>query len=211
MKAVTLLSLLILSAWIPTAKANIIYEFDVSDTAWAVSYEGWGDFSDTQYQFEFVDNADLNALDGADLVGMAYIHNGLKTAFTASQIEIIGDINEFFGSANAVTTLYVGGYYDTEMLIKAMNEGINNTTLRIMQIGQGYSNFHLENSTEEFYDGFRDATRYTNAAWGYASAQTNYSTIGIVGNLVNVNEPATLAIFALGLMGLVSRRFKKQS
>jgi hypothetical protein len=43
------------------------------------------------------------------------------------------------------------------------------------------------------------------------SAQAKNATPVATTNLASVPEPSTLAIFALGIMGLASRRFKKQS
>ena len=46
-----------------------------------------------------------------------------------------------------------------------------------------------------------EVTAQENAAWGRAFKMES----------INVPEPSTLAIFALGMIGLASRRFKKQS
>lgn len=51
---------------------------------------------------------------------------------------------------------------------------------------------------------------YIEVAVGGLSMNTN-SFISIELNPTSVPEPSTLAIFALGMMGLASRRFKKQS
>jgi len=45
--------------------------------------------------------------------------------------------------------------------------------------------------------------------WGYESIAGKSIAAGVTS--VDVPEPSTLAIFALGLMGLVSRKFKKHS
>jgi hypothetical protein len=51
---------------------------------------------------------------------------------------------------------------------------------------------------------------FRNGSWGTDAADVNLST-WIVRNTTEVPEPSTLAIFALSLMGLASRKFKKQA
>ena len=64
------------------------------------------------------------------------------------------------------------------------------------------------------------ALRYAGAfdqiSWNSLSTENwNCFTVGIQGTsqdvFTDVPEPSTLAIFALGIMGLASRKFKKQS
>ena len=51
---------------------------------------------------------------------------------------------------------------------------------------------------------------WTGAARGNTPRDAFFDNI-VITNVTDVPEPTTLAIFALGLMGLASRRFKKQS
>jgi hypothetical protein len=52
---------------------------------------------------------------------------------------------------------------------------------------------------------------YTNLNYYQANSFTQWAGFILVKDEVNVPEPSTLAIFALGIMGLASRRFKKQA
>jgi hypothetical protein len=48
--------------------------------------------------------------------------------------------------------------------------------------------------------------------WNGAAVSMDESTnLGVPSTITDVPEPSTLAIFALGLIGLASHRFKKQS
>jgi len=58
-----------------------------------------------------------------------------------------------------------------------------------------------------------DFYKYDGTDWTALSGDPggNHTSIAFVGDSVDVPEPSTLAIFALGMIGLASRRFKKQS
>jgi len=47
--------------------------------------------------------------------------------------------------------------------------------------------------------------------WGTPASNIYIASVVEYNNSVDVPEPSTLAIFALGMMGLASRRFKKQA
>ncbi len=57
---------------------------------------------------------------------------------------------------------------------------------------------------------------FANHLWGAQNhihegiLQYGYNELSVYGSVTDVPEPSTIAIFALGLMGLASRRFKKQ-
>ena len=46
---------------------------------------------------------------------------------------------------------------------------------------------------------------------GYSGSDKDFVQIGFTYQIHDVPEPSTLAVFALGLMGLASRKFKKQA
>jgi len=55
-----------------------------------------------------------------------------------------------------------------------------------------------------------NATQWQNGGAGARISSQPELAFRINGNSTEVPEPSTLAIFALGIMGLASRRFKKQ-
>jgi hypothetical protein len=60
-------------------------------------------------------------------------------------------------------------------------------------------------------DGYTSSSAYMGAADGYDLFGTHSTIFALVRPVSQVPEPSTLAIFALGIMGLALRRFKKQS
>ena len=59
--------------------------------------------------------------------------------------------------------------------------------------------------------GWSDMNGFDKLVFRSASDYTAYDSVKVQYKSTNVPEPSTLAIFALGMIGLASRRFKKQS
>ena len=88
------------------------------------------------------------------------------------------------------------GYTDTAITITLDGGVFNNET--VINVGG------LSNSAGQF--GFYN---YSQQAVTYSGFEEDTCQSGCGGSTVDVPEPSTLAIFALGVIGLASRRFKK--
>ncbi|WP_299082314.1 PEP-CTERM sorting domain-containing protein [uncultured Paraglaciecola sp.] len=156
----------------------------------------------------------IKTVNGVTLTASSFSPDSLSTADADGLcISGGGEIASFCGSLNDLTLTfshavklisYEVGYLSTG------NSGAN------ILFTQGL-NFSLQsNFVDENTDNF---TNQFNVV-GNQSINVSASNLGGNGSLqfrqitiddsVNVPEPSTLAIFALGLMGLASRRFKKQ-
>jgi hypothetical protein len=105
-----------------------------------------------------------------------------------------------FGSTWGDDVSFIGGFHAGNMLTMLSSAG------ELFTFGQ--------QSTSFFY-GFRNALPFTTLSLvGVGSVSNGFLTPvldDVVISTTSVPEPSTLAIFALGMIGLASRRFKKQS
>jgi hypothetical protein len=99
-----------------------------------------------------------------------------------------------FGSDITALGFYFGAFYDNEVSMTFDNGQVFNLSAPTSQ----YSFFGLVSD-----DSFNSVTMNT------ANAFTAFDNVSF-GDAAEVPEPSTLAIFALGVLGLASRRFKKQ-
>jgi len=110
------------------------------------------------------------------------------------------DIAEFFGIPNEVVVNVVGNYFGGGSIALQV-------TLDQIADGSGvindFQSVSFDNSWVNLSSVTFSATAGTDDRW--------FALDNIVVNAASVPEPSTLAIFALGMMGLVSRRFKKKS
>lgn len=170
LKAFALLAVCSMS--MSSVNASVIYTFDVSDVSW-VSNGVTGDFSASNFYFEFTDGADLNALNNSDLLSMGFNASFGSASFSGSQIGK-SNINDLFGISGAVASLTVGGPGSAALWCS------NNCGGNGMQVGQG-GNVSLIH-----------AVSGTNArAHSFSVSHTYYSS--------SVPEPSTYLLLSLGI------------
>ena len=170
---------------INAANAGIIYDFDVSDTSWEDPVYKVGDFNNTVFYFDFLNSTNFSALTNTDLIGFGVIRNGVIQAATIASIHRIDDLLSF---NNNTLFLTVGNALDSAHIYGTYDDGG-------AQVGRfGNTNLYYERGLDY------------NVAHSYV-VSTAYS--GVL--RTQVPEPSTLTIFALGIIGLASRRFKKRS
>jgi hypothetical protein len=171
------------------AKAGLIYDFDVSDTSWANSVIG--DFTNASVFVEFDVNTDFNNLTLTDITSM-----GFNTVYgSVSSLNVFATttiLSSFFKKVNDDVYLTVG--------YTGIHEAITSQEpLSTLQFGQGgLANLYISNHGKQ-----------TMSANTFSIITKEFK--GVLRAVAPVPEPSTLAIFALGLTGLASRRFKKQS
>jgi hypothetical protein len=96
------------------------------------------------------------------------------------------------------------GYWGTGTSYKnIIDDGFGNIEYQLLGTGEPHGTIQFKGAFNE-------------VSWNSLSSENwNGFTVGIQGTseevFTSVPEPSTLAIFALGIMGLASRRFKKQS
>ena len=133
--------------------------------------------------------------------------------FDSSEQTMIGNSTDFFGfdSANIISLTYISGIFNLDSLLLGP---FSYQTIPEIDV-----------SITGFYSGggavavtYSDISTATTANLGWNNlVRVDFSAndMGAIDNLnlstssTSVPEPTTLAIFALGIMGLASRRFKK--
>ncbi|APE06508.1 hypothetical protein BM528_12635 [Alteromonas sp. RW2A1] len=188
------------------ANAGLIFRDDVSNSAYTNGSWSFGTIFTVGSDDVYVTS--LGAFD--------YLNDG----FTSGSIQV-GIFDELSGSLLSSTNVLssdnlVGSFrYSsiTELLLKS------GSTYRLVGVsGNDYYDI-------SYSDTFNSA--FTNISYGYCSSSTlticasnSESDYGMASfefnlessnNSTDVPEPSTLAIFALGLMGLASRKIKKQA
>ncbi|MDX2369087.1 MAG: choice-of-anchor L domain-containing protein [Colwellia sp.] len=183
---------------------------------------------DTQTNFGTPGDANLTALSGdptfdAAFLTFDFISDGGNVFF--NYVFASEEYNEFVNSnVNDVFAFFLDGV--NVALIPGTNTPVSIDTVNL-GINSGLFNDNDGGSFDIEYDGFTDV--FTASVLGL-SAGTHTISMGIADGgdgvwdstvfiqassftdnvTVTVPEPSTLAIFALGIMGLASRRFKKQ-
>lgn len=164
-----------------SVSASVIYTFDVSDVSWASSSHG--QTQNVQFWYEFNDNADLNALDNADLTGMGFVAE--YGSASTSSISVLGNIDDFFGLIAGVASLTVGG--------SGNNAIWDSWGANSMQVGQGDNTSITAQTSEGF-----------SRAHGRSVMHTYYAAS-------SVPEPSAIALLGLGLVGLGFVRRRRQA
>ncbi|GLX79477.1 hypothetical protein tinsulaeT_28170 [Thalassotalea insulae] len=160
--------------------------------------------------------------------------SGLELPLVAGQITVSTD-NTSYGSFNGISSLFPTdgvsevryGADDGDSIFFSFADAINVFGINISDFGTTEGSPVLtffdnsgntlqvlsgtQNTGLNFF-GFKSDTLFTQVQFKYTGANGDgiYFDEAYF-NSVNVPEPSTLAIFALGVIGLSSRRFKKQS
>jgi len=174
-----LITTVLLATTLSSARASIIYNFNVSDVSWAASTSG--DFSGTNIWFEFTDSADLNALNNSDLLNMGFATTVDHVSFSNSVIEVYDNLNDLFNISGSVASLTVGGAGSAAVYCSNYCDG------NLMQIAQGGGSVSLL---------FSAAAGLSGSAYNSAVSQTYYSSTAVV------PVPAAVWLFGSGLIGL---------
>mgnify|MGYP000594871014 CR=1 FL=1 len=168
-----------------------------------------------QYDYISVSNSALDLGDGF------FLSN--QTASTFGTFIIGSNYNSSWGNAvssgihglgfyNTISVIDKGGDIFDALSINAGSVYDNNTSIRI----EGFLSGVLTNT---FTTGNYNVFESSNVALNFVGIDSiKFSLVGgssaliddLVTSSVQVPEPSTLAIFALGMIGLASRRFKKQ-
>ena len=116
---------------------------------------------------------------------------------TDFQMQTFGAFETTFGFED-IDGFFWNYLYSNDLGTPGTFEGLNNRAWFAIGVSNddGYSMTNSNYIWQDLYLNNSQLVRYTNDPIGSRTA---------------VPEPSTLAIFALGLMGLASRRFKKQS
>jgi len=169
------------------ASAGIIYDFDVSDGSGLD--QGIGDFTGVSFHFIFEDDTDFASLNAGNITGMGFTHDGVERSMTQWTITGLDAIFRFNDGTLRAT---VGVTWLSTGSISASD---NNTSSMLLVVGMG--------TVLEYVDGVTKGKR------DEEGGRKDY--LGVRRAVESVPEPSTLAIFALGMIGLASRRAKKQA
>ncbi len=169
------------------SNASMIYTFDVSDTS--TSGFGGGNFIGVSYIIQFKDGVNYNNVQASDIYNFGFVSP--TNSGSTSDFYTTSTVHRLFSLVGGNVFLNVGKAIDDRSSL--LHATFNNMTL-------------LAGQEEHHGLYFRDEFGVHNTA--YESPTTVSMSFAGVG--VEVPEPSTLAILGLGIMGLVSRRFKKQ-
>jgi len=108
------------------------------------------------------------------------------------------------GNVNIFDVCSVQNYEGSTDLLSAR---VNNITFNVGDVVSWVGDF----TTSVAFASLNQGTYQTKSLYNFDTPQLqDYLTINI-GSVNEVPEPSTLAVFALGLMGLASRKLKKQA
>ncbi len=129
------------------------------------------------------------------------------------------DANRFGFFSNATFNIF--NMFNTGAVINDGNQFYERTNYNIARVYEVDNEARSYINTDRFYsntifflrtNGTRSINMYyRDVMGGNKYTRISFTASNIVTSNVEVPEPTTLAIFALGLMGLASRRYKKQS
>ena len=145
---------------------------------------------------EFENTTDFNDVQSSNILGFQY--------------NLIAGITEWYDVAD-FTYIGNGGDFSDVFALSGSNVVINYTNSHVGWIAALKNNLYAQlapgqNShiQTQYYDTEQSSPPYAQAL--YLETNVSYSS-----GTAQVPEPSTLAIFALGMIGLASRRFKRQS
>ncbi len=169
-----------------TALAGIIYDFDISSQ----NLNPAADFKNYTFVAEFSESTDFAAVTIGDILNFGYSYEGvdyLSSSFFSD------DPSKLFTILGGQLRLVVGAIANNKnyyVYVENLSNGAS------AQVGRsGNTNLYITG----------EHARYAHN-WNIFN-----SFAGVARTSIDVPEPSTFAIFALGMIGLASRRFKKKS
>jgi len=175
------------------ALAGLIYDFDVSNQ----TLKSYTDFSGYSLVIEFSNNTDFNDVQIENIERVGFSHEDVE--YSGSTFAHYSNVNNLFSlDLNGDLTLTLGGGHNNNGHL-TWREGDNMVQIaQSIAVNSGYYSLAIEKNGD-----YRNTQNpnFTNDFVGVAR------TAGIPA----IPEPSTLAIFAIGMLGLASRRFKKKS
>ena len=151
-------------------------------------------------------NADLNPEEDGNIYTNTLGASG-DMRFVMTWLEVIDYEEEFYNSFQAV--LFQDGSIRLNYLkLNGSGDNEGNDVIGLSQ-GDG-THFNYFTAADGDDDGIYPNGKSLLYTWDAVSENYNLS-VGPLTSVTDVPEPSTLAIFALGMIGLASRRFKKQS
>jgi hypothetical protein len=176
------------------ANAGLIHTFEFDDlSAWNnVSNFIVGD----SLTVTFDDNTDFNNVEWNDILSFQFnINAGSPGALHNADFNTNGNANDMFSFINNEVVLNFG-----VASVSGFADPVN---------GKGYTALFENNSIDISVEiGQTSTGSYVTAILEDTTSGSSYS---IISTPIQVPAPASLAIFALGMLGLASRRFKNQS
>jgi hypothetical protein len=194
-----ILSLVLLSFWGTSAQAGLIRiaENDGSVIFNSSTYlNGYGSFGDANFIASNLASYDALGTNVTIKVSMGAVVDYFKPASGYTLLQMLTSYNHHTWSASE-TGIFVTPSYYSRHLGGSLNFWPRDTALND---GRQYLSFWGSNNS--LPGGCCDLD--------YNSGQDSWGQAFTIDVITAVPEPSTLAIFALGIMGLASRRFKKK-
>jgi hypothetical protein len=179
------------------ANAGIIYTYTGNNFATVSGTTTTSDSVLIQLTLDIALEADLNNVDVAGFSGFGLTMSSAGYTFT--------DIDIF--------TNHSGPFESASVSANITTDALGNITEWDVSLMQFYSNFNVRRILSKWDDTLPIDAFYStilgpvNQGFTTSPTPSNWSSRDVV----KVIEPSNFAIFALGIIGLASRRFKKQS
>jgi hypothetical protein len=193
-------SLVLLSFWATSVQAGLIRiaENDGSVNFNSSTYaNGYGSFGDANFITSNLASYDALGTNVTIKVSMGAVVDYFKPAFGYTLLQMLTSNIHHTWSASETGTFVTPLYFSSHLGGSSSQWPLNNA----FNDDRQYLTFWGSNSS--LTGGCCDLN--------YNSGQTSWGQAFTIDAITAVPEPSTLAIFALGIMGLASRRFKKQS
>ena len=175
-----------------SAIAGIIYDFDVSSQTISSNR----DFSGYSVVFEFSNDTDFNNVQIENIERFGFSYENVE--YSGSTFEHYSNVKNLFSTdTNGDVILTLGGSYNPADI--RWSDGDNSVLVSQTRIDKG-GYFNLSISVNGYHNYVSTTLDFTNDFIGVAR------TAGVPA----IPEPSTLAIFTIGMLGLVSRRYKNK-
>jgi hypothetical protein len=165
----------------------------------AGQYSVFDDFTLTESLTEFYldwDASFSNSASGFAATSIVWI-----SIWENANANLLSSISVNYSDLDLISTNLVNGS-DTNSTVGTNITGVN------LSAGTYWISF---SGTDMHFDGSGNAFQIAQSSLGNGTAPSHGNLATFRMSSIDVPEPSTLAIFALGMIGLASRRFKKQS